>query len=107
MNGSQFLQVFGKLQPATARILLTGYTDKENAIRSINHIGLYNYIEKPWENEELRIVVSRAFQETRLRRKITNDFGVSETQDRINVAGREEYLKKRLGEEGPTILFLI
>ena len=34
-------------------ILLTGYADKENAIKAINEIGLYKYIEKPWDNDSL------------------------------------------------------
>ena len=35
--------------------LLTGYADKENAIRAINEVGLYRYIEKPWSNDDLII----------------------------------------------------
>jgi response regulator RpfG family c-di-GMP phosphodiesterase len=35
------------------RVLLTGYADKQNAIRAINTVGLYQYVEKPWDNERL------------------------------------------------------
>ena len=47
MNGLEFLTAAKKLYPETSMILLTGYADKENAIRAINEIGLYKYIEKP------------------------------------------------------------
>src|SRR5687767_11186634 len=52
MNGIDFLIAARKIQPAATRILLTGYTDKENAIRAINEAGIFQYVEKPWDNEE-------------------------------------------------------
>ena len=59
MNGIEFLLEIKKLHPYATRILLTGYADKENAIKAINEVGLYQYIEKPWENEELKLVIHR------------------------------------------------
>ncbi len=53
MNGLEFLREAKKLYPEVSMILLTGYADKENAIRAINEIGLYKYIEKPWDNDDL------------------------------------------------------
>ena len=53
MNGLEFLREAKKLYPETSMILLTGYADKENAIKAINEIGLYKYIEKPWDNDDL------------------------------------------------------
>ena len=47
MNGLEFLREAKKLYPETSMILLTGYADKENAIRAINEIGLYKYLENP------------------------------------------------------------
>ena len=55
MNGLEFLSEVNKLYPEVSKILLTGYADKENAIRAINEIGLYRYIEKPWDNNDLII----------------------------------------------------
>lgn len=45
MNGLEFLTEAKKLYPEVSMILLTGYADKENAIKAINEIGLYKYIE--------------------------------------------------------------
>lgn len=53
MNGFEFLTEAKKLHPEVSMILLTGYADKENAIKAINEIGLYKYIEKPWDNDDL------------------------------------------------------
>lgn len=57
MDGLQLLAVARKTQPEAPRILLTGYADKENAIKAINEVGVFQYIEKPWENEQLRHIV--------------------------------------------------
>jgi putative two-component system response regulator len=57
MDGVTFLRQCREAQPLTSRILLTGYADQENAIRAINEAGLYYYLEKPWDNNRLRLVV--------------------------------------------------
>jgi DNA-binding NtrC family response regulator len=57
MDGLSFLEEVKKLRPEVPRIILTGYADKENAIKAINVVGLYHYIEKPWNNDELLIVI--------------------------------------------------
>ena len=53
MNGLEFLKNVKEKSPSTITILLTGYADKENAIKSINEVGLYYYLEKPWDNNSL------------------------------------------------------
>ncbi len=74
MNGIDFLLEIKKLHPFATRILLTGYADKENAIKAINEVGLYQYIEKPWQNEDLQLVIQngleRRFLMERLEEKI-------------------------------------
>jgi response regulator RpfG family c-di-GMP phosphodiesterase len=70
MDGIQFLSAVRKHRPATTRILLTGYADKENAIRAINEAGLYYYLEKPWDNEHLRLVVRNGVERASLFRDL-------------------------------------
>ena len=45
MNGLEFLSKANELYPEVSKILLTGYADKENAIRAINEVGLYNILQ--------------------------------------------------------------
>ena len=75
MNGLEFLSEVKKLYPEVSKILLTGYADKENAIRAINEIGLYRYIEKPWSNDDLIINIKngieRSYLLNQLRQKIS------------------------------------
>lgn len=74
MNGLEFLSEVKKLYPEVSKILLTGYADKENAIKAINEVGLYRYIEKPWDNDDLIINIKngieRSYLLSELRQKI-------------------------------------
>lgn len=60
MSGAEFLTEAKNLQPHSQRILLTGNSDMESAIEAINAGGISNYLQKPWEGEHLRDVVTKA-----------------------------------------------
>jgi response regulator RpfG family c-di-GMP phosphodiesterase len=66
MDGITFLRKARELRPVAARVLLTGYADKQNAIRAVNEAGLYYYFEKPWDNEHLRMVVRNGVERSAL-----------------------------------------
>ncbi|MFP4623533.1 MAG: response regulator, partial [Gemmatimonadota bacterium] len=66
MDGITFLRHFREKNPEATRILLTGYADKENAIRAINEAGLYYYLEKPWNNEHLKLVIRNGVERSTL-----------------------------------------
>lgn len=66
MNGLNFLKEVKKLYPNVPRIMLTGYADKENAISAINQVGLFQYIEKPWDNQNLKLVIRNGLQNKNL-----------------------------------------
>lgn len=66
MNGLEFLTKAKELYPDTCMIMLTGYADKENAVRAINEVGLYKYIEKPWDNDDLIINIKNGIERSSL-----------------------------------------
>ena len=66
MNGLEFLTKAKNLYPEVSMILLTGYADKENAIKAINEIGLYKYIEKPWDNDDLLMNIRNGIERSHL-----------------------------------------
>lgn len=72
MNGLEFLTEAKKLYPEVSMILLTGYADKENAIRAINEIGLYKYIEKPWDNDDLMMNIKNGIERSHLLENLRN-----------------------------------
>jgi DNA-binding NtrC family response regulator len=78
MDGITFLARFKEIQPQAMRILLTGYADKQSAIRAINQVGLYQYIEKPWDNDSLLISVKNALEKATLLRSL--DLKIQELQ---------------------------
>ncbi|HEY2381677.1 MAG TPA: response regulator [Terriglobia bacterium] len=70
MDGITFLAKVKERLPFVPRILLTGYADKENAIKAINNVGLYQYIEKPWDNEDLKLVIRNGLEKTVLLKQL-------------------------------------
>ncbi|MFQ5452923.1 MAG: SpoIIE family protein phosphatase [Candidatus Zixiibacteriota bacterium] len=67
INGLEFLTQVKKMYPDTTRIILTGYADKQNAIKAINEIGIYHYIEKPWDNDELKLIIKNSLENKSLK----------------------------------------
>ncbi len=66
MNGFEFLLKVKDICPKAVSILLTGYADKENAIRSINEVGIYYYLEKPWDNTGLLKIIRNGLEKAEL-----------------------------------------
>ena len=72
MDGIQFLAKARKIKPEIPRIILTGYADKENAIKAINEVGLFQYIEKPWDNDNLLLVIRNGIEKFQLVEQLQN-----------------------------------
>ncbi len=70
MDGITFLAKVKEKLPMVPRILLTGYADKENAIKAINNVGLYQYIEKPWDNEDLKLIIRNGLEKNVLLKQL-------------------------------------
>lgn len=66
MDGISFLAKVRDLKPEVPRIILTGYADKENAIKAINNVGLFQYIEKPWDNDDILIIFRNGLEKKKL-----------------------------------------
>ena len=66
MDGITFLTLARELRPDAPRVLLTGYADKENAIKAINQVALYQYVEKPWDNDDLRLIIRNGLEKREL-----------------------------------------
>src|SRR6266480_84504 len=60
MSGIELLKQTARLRPHMVRILLTGYTDVEALVEALNSGLVYLYITKPWNNDDLKLRVSRA-----------------------------------------------
>ncbi|RZM78951.1 response regulator [Leptolyngbya iicbica] len=60
MKGTEFLSKTVPEFPDTVRIILTGFTDVEDLVDAINAGQVYRYITKPWNPDELKLVVDQA-----------------------------------------------
>jgi serine/threonine-protein kinase len=71
MPGVEVLRRVREIAPDTVRILLTGYSDLDSMVGSINEGEIYRFVSKPWDNQELArilnesVAVSRALREMR------------------------------------------
>lgn len=69
LTGSEFFREAIKIQPDTTRVLITGYSDIEAVVQAVNDGQIFYYIEKPWEPEELKLVMTRAVEHYQLIKK--------------------------------------
>lgn len=62
MTGVQFLEKAATEYPDTIRMVLTGYSDMEAIIEVINSGRIFRYVQKPWDEQELRMTIENARQ---------------------------------------------
>ncbi len=93
MDGISFLAKVREIRPDVPRIILTGYADKENAIKAINDVGLFQYIEKPWDNDDLLIILRNGMERQKLLKKLQQKINeISEANSEL-VGLQKEILK--------------
>ena len=67
MSGAELLKSCFEQYPAMIRVLLTGYSDLDSAIKAVNEGNIYRYISKPWDNDQLRDMVAEALESKELK----------------------------------------
>ncbi len=60
VNGVEFLQSVRQLCAESIRILTTGYSDESMVVESVKKAQIYDYIRKPWDEDELLASLNRA-----------------------------------------------
>ncbi len=68
MMGTEFLGHVKRLYPDVVRMVLSGYTELRSVLDAVNTGAVYKFLTKPWDDEQLRIEVRRAFVEFEGRR---------------------------------------
>jgi response regulator RpfG family c-di-GMP phosphodiesterase len=69
MDGAQFLEQVRQKWPDTLRILLTGYADVSSTINAINKGEIYRYVTKPWDDNDITLLVKHALERKDLERE--------------------------------------
>ena len=52
MNGLELLEKVKEISPNTIRMVLSGYAQIPQVIATVNKVGVFKYITKPWNTEE-------------------------------------------------------
>lgn len=62
MQGTEFLKQVEYRHPDCVRIILTGQADLDAAMEAINEGHVFRFIQKPWDNDDLKTQVSAALE---------------------------------------------
>src|SRR3954451_22831629 len=68
-DGMDVLRTAKSLQPNTAVILMTAFCSIHNAVEAMK-IGAFDYVQKPFEIEEMELKIAKAIEHRRLRHEI-------------------------------------
>lgn len=66
MSGAEVLEQVRTRWPDIVRILLTGYADLGSTIAAINRGEIYRYISKPWDDNDITLIVRDALERKHL-----------------------------------------
>ncbi|TKJ33162.1 Fis family transcriptional regulator [bacterium (candidate division B38) B3_B38] len=65
-NGIELLEYIRQVSPETIVIMITAYASTETAIQALK-LGAYDYITKPFNVDEIRIIIEKALEKKRLK----------------------------------------
>ncbi len=109
MDGAHFLEQVRLRWPESIRILLTGYADIESTINAINKGQIYRYINKPWDDNEIVLIVREALERRRLEQENSRLNSVVEAQmaelRELN-AGLEQKVAERTEELNKAVKYV-
>ena len=95
LTGVDFFERLLNIQPEAIRIILTGYSDFNAIIDAINKGHIYYYITKPWQVDNMKIVINNAIQTYNLRQD-------KRSLERENIIAQFDLLRSQIN---PHILF--
>lgn len=102
-TGVQFLKSVRSQWPDSVRIILSGYTDAEDIIAGINEAGIYQYLLKPWQPEQMLLTLKNAHSVYRLQQenqRLSLELRASEPVLKKRVEMKYERVKHEFGLDG-------
>ncbi len=83
MSGVDFLKIAIEKYPELNRILITAYTDYDILQQAVNELKIFQYIEKPWKEEDIKSTIDSALEIHRLKtenQKLTSNLIASNNE---------------------------
>ncbi|MDB5037380.1 MAG: two component, sigma54 specific, transcriptional regulator, Fis family [Bacteriovoracaceae bacterium] len=112
LDGLQVLEQLKIIHAETPVIMITAHGSIQTALTAMKN-GAYDYIQKPFEPEEISLVIQRALKENKLQKDYTRlKHEVSTAYDFSNIVGNSSALKdvfqkiKKAADTKSTILIL-
>lgn len=100
MSGVDFLKKAIDKFPELNRIMITAYTDYDILREAVNTLKIFQYVEKPWKEEEIKSTIDRALELHRLKienRELTTSLLMNNNElKRINEELNEEIDKHKI-----------
>jgi len=72
ITGLELAKMVQEQFPSVVIIILTAYDDNETMLKALNQGGIFRYLLKPWDIQDLRQTLDSAFEAYELRRKNIN-----------------------------------
>ncbi|MEO8304281.1 MAG: response regulator [Betaproteobacteria bacterium] len=101
MDGAEFLRQVKELQPETARIILSAFTDMEGIVRAINEAGIFRFVAKPWTDTEFRATILEVLAHRKL--LVENRRLADQVRVQVGLISRQQVELDRLEAECPGI----
>ncbi|MEI7810837.1 MAG: histidine kinase dimerization/phosphoacceptor domain -containing protein [Ignavibacteria bacterium] len=104
MPGTTGTQFFEKIQysyPKSKRMILTGFSDFQSIIDAINKGHIYYYLQKPWDEQEVRLVIKNALDSVEFENKNEELIRIlKDANERLEIS--QEELRLRIEESVKT-----
>jgi two-component system, probable response regulator PhcQ len=101
MDGAAFLTEARKLQPHSARIIISAYADIDGIMRAINDAGIFQFVSKPWSDHELKTAIVQVLAHRAL--LIENHQFANEVRRQRGIISDQQQELERLELETPGI----
>jgi len=105
MHGDEFLAQVKQRLPATHSIMLTGQASAESVGQAVNKAGLFRFIPKPWQEEDLLLTVQTALKSYNHQKSLVRQNSYQDVLNKIlKLALKPLPLEEQLSEALTTIL---
>jgi two-component system probable response regulator PhcQ len=101
LSGGELLKALKDVAPNTVRIMLSGSRDFGTALNAINEAGVFRFIPKPWQDEELQEAIGQALD---YRKTLLDDAARRAEAEQALQQGEPGLLDVQRGPDGSVIL---
>ena len=101
MDGATFLTRARELQPNSARIIISAHADIDGIMRAINDAGIFQFVSKPWSDQDLKTAIVRVLAHRAL--LVENHQLANQVRLQRGVISRQQQELDRLELETPGI----